>query len=258
MILDDIVAARRADLAQSKRDVTLAALQQRALYAEPRRGFGASLRRQRPAVIAEVKKRSPSRGVIRADFDPVAIAQEYVEAGAAAVSVLTEERSFEGSLEHLAAIRARIALPLLRKDFLLDPYQVVEARAWGADAVLIIVAILDDARLGELLAAATEVGLDAVTEVHSKEEVERAAAAGATLIGINNRDLRTFVTTLDTAERLRPLVPRGALAIAESGIETPADIARLRASGYEAFLIGESLLRAAKPGEQLRRLLAAS
>ena len=255
MMLDEIVAARREDLALAKRQVSLVELEQRPLYNEPRRGFAPQLRRYRPAVIAEVKKASPSCGVIRADFDPVTIARAYELAGAAAVSVLTEERSFQGRLEHLAAVHAAIALPLLRKDFLLDSYQVVEARAWGADAVLLIVAILDDAQLAELLAAAAEMGLDAVTEAHTAAEVERAVAAGAAIMGINNRDLKNFVTSLATAERLRPLVPDGTLTIAESGIETAADITRLQTCGYDAFLIGESLLRATDPGEQLRVLL---
>ncbi len=255
MILDDIVAARRQDVARAKQKVSTTQLEQFPVYAERRRGFAARLRGRSPSVIAEVKRASPSRGVIRPDFDPVGIARAYAGGGAAAVSVLTEERYFQGRPEYLAAIRKAVALPLLRKDFMFDPYQLVESRAWGADAVLLIVAILDDTQLGELLATAAELDLDALAEVHTEEDVERADTAGAALIGVNNRDLRTFATSLDTAERLRPLVPAAALAIAESGIETRADIERLRACGYDAFLVGESLMRAPDPGEALRALL---
>lgn len=255
MIVDDIVAARSAALARAKHDVSRSQLEQFPRYAEPRRGFVSALRRGHPAVIAEVKKASPSRGVIRADFDPIAIARSYAEGGAAAISVLTEEQFFQGHLSYLGAIRDVVTLPLLRKDFLTDPYQVVEARAWGADAILLIVAILDEARLRDLMSVAAELGLDALVEVHTEAELARAAAAGATAIGINNRDLRTFVTSLATAERLRPLVPAGAVAVAESGIDSAADVARLRAAGFEAFLVGESLMRASDPGRRLSELL---
>lgn len=256
MILDDVMAACRQALAESKAQAPTTELEARPLYREPRRGFAAALRAHRPAVIAEVKKASPSKGVIRADFDPVAIARAYAAAGAAALSVLTEPRFFQGELSHLASIRAAIELPLLRKDFLFDPYHVVEARAWGADAVLFIVAVLDDPLLRDLLAVAADRGLEALVEVHTEDEVDRAARAGATLIGVNNRDLRTFVTSLATAERLRPRIPASAIAVAESGIESAADITRLRAVGFEAFLIGESLMRAPDPGAALKALLA--
>lgn len=255
MILDDIIAARRADLATAQRAEPLSALRDRPGWALPRRGFAAALRARRPAVIAEVKKASPSKGVIRADFDPVAIACRYAACGAAAISVLTEERYFQGRPAYLEAIRAAVDVPLLRKDFIVDPYQVAEARAWGADAVLLIVAALEDTALRELHAAAVGLQLDVLVEAHTAEEVDRAAAAGATLIGINNRDLRTFVTTLETAERLFPRLPAGAIAVAESGIETPADIARLRRAGYEVFLVGESLMRQPDPGAALQALL---
>lgn len=256
MILDDIIAARRADLATAQRTVPLSALRDRPGWALARRGFAVALRARRPAVIAEVKKASPSKGVIRADFDPVAIACRYAACGAAAISVLTEERYFQGSPAYLEAIRAAVDVPLLRKDFIVDPYQIAEARAWGADAVLLIVAALEDAALRELHAAARELELDVLVEAHTADEVDRAAAAGATLIGINNRDLRTFVTTLETAERLFPRLPAGAVAVAESGIETPADIARLRRAGYAVFLVGESLMRQPDPGAALQALLA--
>lgn len=255
MILDDIIAARRADLAATRRTTSLAALRERPGWALPRRGFEAALRARRPAVIAEVKKASPSKGVIRADFDPVAIACRYAACGAAAISVLTEERYFQGSPAYLEAIRAAVAVPLLRKDFIVDPYQVAEARAWGADAILLIAAALDDGPLRELHATATDLGLDVLVEAHTADEVDRAVAAGATLIGINNRDLRTFVTTLETAERLRERIPPGAVAVAESGIETAADVARLRAAGYDVFLVGEALMRQPDPGTALQALL---
>jgi len=257
MILDDIVAARRADVAIAKRQTPVADLQSRALFAAPRRGFARALRAAHPGVIAEVKKASPSRGVIRADFDPVWIAERYAAAGATAISVLTEERHFQGRPEFLTAIRAAVELPLLRKDFLFDAYQLFEARAWGADAILLIVASLGDTELVELLAAAREIDLDALVEVHTEAELERALRAGATLIGVNNRNLHTFVTTLETAEGLAPKFPAAVHRVAESGISTAADVARLRAAGYETFLIGESLMRAGDPGEQLRDLLAA-
>lgn len=255
MILDDIVAARREDLLRARRDTPLGELERRPLYADPRRGFEAGLRRKSPAIIAEVKKASPSRGVIRADFEPRAIAAAYQSGGAAAISVLTEERFFQGHLKYLEAVRGAVSLPLLRKDFVVDPYQVVEARAFGADAVLLIVAILDDALLRELLLVAGQTGLDALVEVHDEEEVRRAVAAGARLVGVNNRDLRTFVTRLETSERLRPLMPADTLAVAESGIESAADIARLQRAGYDAFLVGESLMRSPDPAAKLRELL---
>ncbi len=256
MILDDILGARRADVAAAQRTTPRAALESAPGWQAPRRGFAAALRACRPAIIAEVKKASPSKGVIRANFDPVAIARQYAAGGAAAISVLTEERFFQGSPAYLAAIRAAVDLPLLRKDFIVDEYQLAEARAWGADAALLIVGALDDAQLRDLHAAGRALGLDLLVEAHDEAEVDRAvAAAGAELIGINNRDLRTFATTLATAERLRPRIPAAAVAIAESGIETAADIARLRAAGYDAFLIGEALMRQPDPGTALQALL---
>jgi len=258
MILDEIVTARRTDVAQAKRDRPAAVLEALPQFAAPRRAFAAALRTRRPAVIAEIKKASPSKGLIRADFDPIAIARAYAAGGAAAISVLTEERYFQGSARYLEAVRAAVEIPLLRKDFIFDRYQLLEARAWGADAALLIVAMLDDAALAELHRAGRELGLDMLVEAHTAEEARRAVAIGATLIGINNRDLRTFATSLETAERLRSIIPDGALAVAESGIDTPSDVARLRRAGYDAFLVGESLMRASDPGAALRALLAPS
>ena len=255
MILDDIVAAKREEIEEHKKKRPLPVLADSALYQAPRRGFAAALAHPGRAIIAEVKKASPSRGVIRADFDPQAIAKGYVAGGARAMSVLTDAPFFQGSLVYLEAIRHVVELPLLRKDFLVDPYQLHEALAFGADAVLLICAILDDERLGELHALATSLGLDVLVEVHSEEELERAARSGATLIGINNRDLRTFVTRLEVAETLAPLAPRGATVVAESGIKTTADLERLEAAGVRAFLIGETFMAAPDPEAALRELL---
>ncbi len=255
MILDDIVRDKRNDLERAKAVVPLAELQRRALFRNGRRDLRAALAARGRAIIAEVKKASPSKGVIRADFDPLAIARGYAAAGAAALSVLTEERYFQGHLDYLAAIRGAVELPLLRKDFLFDPYQLYEARAYGADAVLLIVAILPDTLLHELLWLADELNLSALVEVHDGDELARALGCGARLLGINNRDLRTFHTTLEITERLVPAVPRDALVIAESGIEAVADIERLERAGVKAFLIGEAFMRAPDPGLRLAEFL---
>jgi len=256
MILDDIVRDKRRDLQRTKAAVSLAELQQRPLFRAGRHGFRAALQAQRRAIVAEVKKASPSKGVIRGDFDPVRIATAYAESGAAAISVLTEERYFQGHLDFLAAIRAVVDVPLLRKDFLFDPYQLYEARAYGADAVLLIVAMLSDTQVHELLWLADELNLAPLVEVHDRLELERAVDAGARILGINNRDLHTFYTTLATTEELVPLVPHDALVIAESGIETVADLQRLEHAGVTAFLIGETLMRASDPGAKLVELLS--
>lgn len=258
MILDDIVRHKRADLERVKRRVSLVDLQQRELFRRARCGFHAALAAQRCAIIAEIKKASPSKGVIRVDFDPVSLARRYAESGAAAISVLTEERYFQGHLQHLQAVRQAVQIPLLRKDFLFDSYQLYEARAYGADAVLLIVAMLSDALLRELLALAATLDLAALVEVHDRDQLQRALQAGARIVGINNRDLRTFETTLVTTEILAPLVPGDVVVVAESGIEFPADIERLTRSGVTTFLIGEAFMRAADPGACLAHLLAAS
>jgi indole-3-glycerol phosphate synthase len=255
MILDEIVRHRRADVERARAARAEDALRATAVYAEPRRGFLAALRRPGRHVIAEVKKASPSKGVIREDFEPVAIAREYAEAGASAISVLTEERYFQGRGEFLTAVRAAVALPLLRKDFIFDPYQIVEARALGADAILLILAMLDDADFRRLRDAAREVGVDALVEVHDEAELERALAGGAELIGVNNRNLRTFETSLAVTERLAARAGPDVVLVGESGIDTPADIARLERCGVHRFLIGETLMRARSPGAKLRELL---
>ena len=253
MILDQIVQSKREEIAEHKRQRPLEALADADLYRAPRRGFAAALARPGRAVIAEVKKASPSRGVIRADFDAVAIARAYARGGARALSVLTDAPFFQGSLAYLEAIRRVVDLPLLRKDFVLDTYQVHEAL--GADAVLLICAILDDASLRELFRLASRLDLDALVEVHSREELERAAGCGATLVGINNRDLRTFVTRLEVAETLAPLAPRQMTVVAESGLKTAADLERLETAGVRAFLIGETLMAAPNPAAVLGALL---
>ena len=256
MILDDILRDKRADLQTVKATVAVTELQQRPLFSAERRDFCAALRARRRAIVAEVKKASPSKGIIRADFDPVRIATSYAANGAAAISVLTERRYFQGDLGYLAAIRDAVRAPLLRKDFLFDPYQVYEARAFGADAVLLIVAMLDDVLLRELLQLSNELELSALVEVHDRHELERGCHSGATLLGINNRDLRSFRTSLAVTEALMPYLPADALAVSESGIESAADIARLESAGVRAFLIGETLMRAADPGARLAEFLS--
>jgi indole-3-glycerol phosphate synthase len=258
MILDDILAHTRETVAAARRAVAPSNLRDLPRWHEPRRGFrGALASAPAPAVVAEIKRASPSRGLIRQDaFDPAAHARSYAGAGATAISVLTERRWFGGALEHLGAVRDAVRLPLLRKDFLLDPYQVEEARAWGADAVLVIVAAVDEALATELLAAARAHGLDALVEVHDRRELDAALALGATLVGVNNRDLRTFETRLETTEQLAPLVPAGVLVVAESGIHRPADVRRMSLAGAHAVLVGEAFMAASDPGAALQELLA--
>jgi indole-3-glycerol phosphate synthase len=263
-ILDEILAHKREEVARAKRALPAAGLAALAAAAcEPLRGFRAALASgPRPRVIAELKRRSPSQGLIRADFDPAACAKSYAEGGAAALSVLTDEHFFGGHLDHLACVRASVALPLLRKDFVVDAYQIDEARVRGADAVLLIVAAFPGAGRVEALRALREraraLGLDALVEVHDERELEAALACGADLVGVNNRDLRTFEVDLATTERLAAALPAGVLLVAESGIHEPKDIERLETAGADAFLVGEALMREADPGRALRLLRRAS
>ncbi len=258
-ILDEILAYKREEVARARKHAPVSALLELAGVAGPTRGFRAALAAApHPRIVAELKRRSPSRGEIRPDFEPVSCAKAFAEAGAAALSVLTDERYFGGHIDFLERVRGAVALPLLRKDFVVDAYQLLEARARGADAVLLIAAAFPEpersARLGELRRAAQELSLDVLVEVHDDAELEAALACGSDLIGINNRDLRTFRVDLATTERLAARVGTAALVVAESGIGGPADIARLSASGATAFLVGESLMREPELGVALTRL----
>jgi indole-3-glycerol phosphate synthase len=255
-ILAEIVARRRERLAEAKRLRPFAALRAEAQPRRAARRFVAALRRDTVNVIAEVKRRSPSKGVIRADFDPVTIARNYAANGAAAISVLTEEDFFDGSLDHLRAVRAGVDVPLLRKDFVFDEYQIYEALDAGADAILLIAAMLDGAHFNDLLQTADGLGLDVLVEVHDRDEAEKVLASDVRLLGVNNRNLRTFHTTLDTSLELAQILPPALTLVSESGIRTRADIDRLRAAGFHAFLVGEELMRAADEGAALKALVA--
>jgi indole-3-glycerol phosphate synthase len=254
--LDQIVASTRRKIAEAVRSADLRELETRAEEHVPR-GFRRALEQHGgPAVIAELKKASPSRGLIRADFHPANLAVELEAAGAAALSVLTDAEFFQGSLQNLQQASAATQLPCLRKDFIVDEFQLLEARASRADAVLLIVAALSQAELETLAKKAKTYGLDVLCEVHDEKELERAIAAGRDLIGVNSRDLRTFAVDLNTALRLADLMPKNVLRVAESGIGSGKDIVRLKAAGYQAFLIGESLMKAPSPGNALRTLIA--
>jgi len=255
-VLDAILARTRERLAADRMRLPLGPSHPAVRGAPPVRPFAAALARPgRVNVIAEHKRRSPSRGAIREDLAPADVARAYETKGAAALSVLTDGPFFGGRMEHLVEARAACSLPVLRKDFVLDPWQVWEARAAGADAVLLIVAALGDGELRDLLAVAGEAGMGALVEVHDRGELGRALAAGSRIVGVNNRDLRTLTVSLDTSLALAPAIPDDVLAVAESGIRTGADVRRLREAGFDAFLVGEHLMAAPDPGEALFRLL---
>ena len=259
-ILNRILATKAREVAAAKAARPYLRLRADADASPPPRDFEAALREKiatgRPAVIAEIKKASPSRGVLRPIFDPPAIARRFEAGGAACLSVLTDRDYFQGAPEFLTAARAACSLPALRKDFMIDDYQIVESRSLGADCILLIVAALDDSQLGSLHARARELGMATLAEVHDAAELERALRLEGALIGINNRNLRTFDVDLETTIELVPRVPASRLVVTESGILTPADVARLRSHGVHAFLVGEAFMRAADPGAALASLFA--
>jgi indole-3-glycerol phosphate synthase len=247
-ILDDIALYKRKEIAEAKLRIPAKTSDERAWAAEPPRGFRAALENARDGnrygLIAEIKKASPSKGLIRADFDPPALARAYAEGGAACLSVLTDTPSFQGAPEFLEQARAATKLPVLRKDFMLDPYQVTEARAWGADCILLIMAMIDDEAARDMFSLARDYhAMDVLVEVHDEAELDRALALGADMIGVNNRDLRTFVTDLGVTLRLAPKIPKDVLVVAESGLAKREDLGRLAEIGVSTFLIGESLMR---------------
>ena len=261
-ILRRILARKAEEVAERARRASLEELKKRLANAPAPRGFLKAIRSRsatgRPAVIAEIKKASPSKGLLREDFRPAEIAQSYERHGATCLSVLTDVGFFQGADEHLQQARAACALPVLRKDFTIDAYQVYEARVIGADAIRLIVAALEDSRMRELAVIAAELGMDVLVEVHDEAELERALALDAPLIGINNRDLRTFRTTLETTSGLLKKIPPDRVVVTESGIGTPGDVALLRAQGVNAFLVGEAFMKADDPGMKLQELFDVS
>ena len=259
-ILEKIAAYKRVDVAARKAARSWTELEEAALSASPPRGFRRALEQShapgRLALIAEIKKASPSKGLIRADFDPPALARAYARGGAACLSVLTDAPSFQGHDDYLAAARESVALPCIRKDFLVDPWQVAESRALGADCILVILSMVDDSLASELMAEASRFGMDALVETHDEAEMARAARLGATLVGVNNRSLRTFEVDLGATERLALAAPANALLVTESGIFNPDDVARLERAGAKAMLVGESLMRQPDVEAATRALLS--
>lgn len=256
-ILDKIVASRREAVERRKRMLPQVALRMAIERGKPMpvRDFAGALARRGISVIAESKKASPSRGVLRADYAPEALAREFEAAGAAALSVLTEEEFFQGMLEHLKQVRVVVSIPVLRKDFVFDAWQVWESRAAGADTFLLIAAILDEGMLGELIGEGRQLGMEPLVEVHSREELSRALGAGARIVGVNNRDLRTFDVRLETSLELIEEIPEECIAVSESGLRTGDDLERLARAGFDGFLVGEQLMTAENPGAALRALI---
>jgi len=254
-ILSRIIESHRSEVARRKRVMPEPVLRIAVGKADAPRDFSGALARDKVNVIAEIKKASPSAGVLRRDFEPAALGRAFEGAGAAAVSVLTEEENFQGALAHLRDARAAVGLPVLRKDFIVDPWQVWEARAANADSFLLIAAALDDTALATLLALGRELGMEALVEVHTPEELERVLAAGAHIIGVNNRNLHTLEVRVETSLELVEMIPQDCIAVSESGLRSAEDLRKLRAAGFDAFLIGESLMREADPGGALQRLI---
>jgi indole-3-glycerol phosphate synthase len=255
-MLNKIIARKREELKSRKQTMPLATLKERLSQRGAPLDLAAALRSEPVRLIAEVKRASPSRGILCPDFDPVALASDYARGGAAAISVLTEENYFGGSLDHLAAIREAVKLPLLRKDFIFDIYQIYETAAYGADALLLIAAVLSQEQLGQLLSLSHRLGLKCLVEIHNEIEAGRALSCGAEIIGINNRDLRTFETDINTTRRLRPLLPREQIVVSESGIRSREDIKKLKQWRINAALIGEALVTAADKPAKLREFLS--
>ena len=254
-MLDKIIAQKRQEIEQRKKIATMTYLQERIARQKPPLDIALTLKGDHIRLIAEVKQASPSRGMLRPNLNPVELAQTYAEGGAAAISVLTEANYFMGSIEHLAAIREVVGLPLLRKDFIFDPYQVYESRAYGADALLLIAAVLNQEQLKELVSLSHSLGLRCLVEVHNTDEVERAVLSGAEIIGINNRDLNTFTVDITTTRRLRPLIPQERIVISESGIKSKRDIEKLGKWGVDAVLVGEALVTASDVMAKMKELL---
>jgi len=257
-ILERILEVKRAEIAAAKARLSAREVERTARAAAPARDFAAALRSRSPAVIAEIKRASPSKGLLRADFDPAAIARSYEKSGAACISVLTDREFFQGSPEDLRAARAACSLPALRKDFVTDPYQVFESRALGADCILLIAACLGKAQMLELEAIAHGLGMAVLVEVHDAAELDLALALKTPLVGINNRNLKTFETRLETTLELLPRIPPGRVVVTESGILAAADVERMTAKGVRTFLVGEAFMRAADPGTALQRLFFAA
>ncbi len=254
-MLNRIIAQKRDEVRQRKRSLSLASLEERIAQQRPPLDLVAALRGNRGRLIAEVKQASPSRGLLCPDFNPVRLAQEYAQGGAAAISVLTEVNYFGGSLDHLSAIREAVNLPLLRKDFIFDPFQVYESRAYGADALLLIVALLSQGQLEELLSLSHSLGLKCLVEVHHEAEIDRALLSKAEIIGINNRDLNTLSVDLNTTRRLRALLPQEQIVVSESGINSRRDMEKLKGWGVNAVLVGEALVTASDIQDKMRELI---
>lgn len=255
-ILSRIIESRQAEVARRRRIMPETVLRIAAGKADAPRDFAGALARDKVNVIAEIKKASPSAGVLRREFEPASLARGFEQAGAAALSVLTEEENFQGALAHLRDARAAVGLPVLRKDFIVDAWQVWEARAANADSFLLIAAALDDAALAGLLHLGRELGMEALVEVHTAEELKRVLAAGARILGVNNRNLHTLEVRVETSLELAGMIPEDRVAVSESGLRSAEDLRKLRAAGFDAFLIGESLMREPDPGAALKRLIA--